>query len=83
MQALVGLKSKIENKKVINFFTNRKIKINNIINVYASGGMIFKGQDNKLIEEVNFCKQNKYFGYKFRPPYPKQFNHHNMRFQKT
>ena len=82
MQALVGLKSKIENKKVINFFTNRKIKINNIINVYASGGMVFKGQDNKLIEEANFCKQNKYFGYKFRPPYPKQFNHHNMRFKK-
>ena len=68
MQALVGLKSKIENKKVINLFTNRKIKINNIINVYASGGMVFEGQDNKLIEEANYCKKNKYFGYKFRPP---------------
>ena len=82
VQALVDLKSKIENKKVTELFTNSKIKINKKINVYASGGMIFEGQDNKLIEEVNFCKQKKYFGYKFRPPYPKQFNHHNMRFKK-
>ena len=82
VQALVGLKSKIENKKIVDLFTNGKIKINKKINVYASGGMIFEGQDSKLIEEVNFCKQNKYFGYKFRPPYPKQFNHHNMRFKK-
>ena len=27
-----------------------------------------KGEDNKLIEEANYCKKNKYFGYKFEPP---------------
>ena len=59
------LKSALK-QKVINLFTNRKIKINNIINVYASDSMVFEGQDNKLIEEANYCKKNKYFGYKFR-----------------
>lgn len=79
-QALIGLISEFKNKKISDFFTKKKILTNQKINVYASGGMIYEGQEQKLIEEAEFCKQHGYFGYKFRPPYPRKFNYHNLRF---
>jgi L-alanine-DL-glutamate epimerase-like enolase superfamily enzyme len=81
-QALIGLVSEFKNKKIFNIFSKKKIPINQKINVYASGGMIYEGQELKLIEEAEFCKQDGYFGYKFRPPYPRKFNNHNLRFNK-
>lgn len=71
-----------EKKKIYKFQVyDESITIKNkIINVYASGGMIYENQDtNLLVEEAIKYKEKNFFGWKFRPPFPKNFQSHSLR----
>ena len=81
-QAIIGIVSQIQKKNVSDLILGKKILSKKKVNVYASGGMVFEGQEETLISEAEHCKENNYFGFKFRPSYPKKFNHHNLRFTK-
>ena len=64
----------------ISFIKNsKKIKINQTY-LYASGGMIYKDQNSKiLINEMLSYKEKNFSGWKFRPPSPRNFKNHNDR----
>ena len=56
------------------------LKEKKIISTYASGGMIFENQSSEFfIEEALKFKDKKFFGWKFRPPFPKNFQNHKLR----
>ncbi len=81
-QAIIGVISQIQKKNVPNLILEKKVLPKKKVNAYASGGMVFEGQEEILIKEAEYCKENNFFGFKFRPSYPKKFNHHNLRFIK-
>lgn len=69
------IKNKITNKF-------EKDKKENITKLYASGGMIFDDQNIKLlVDEMLNYKEKKFSGWKFRPPFPRNFKSHNKRLQ--
>lgn len=79
-QCLINIVS--EKKKIQKFQVyDKSLKIKNkIINVYASGGMFYESQDTNLfLEEAIKYKEKNFFGYKFRPPFPKNFQSHSLR----
>ena len=67
----------IENSLYINNRVNFKIQNSfkkNKIKLYASGGMVFEDQNNEtLINEMLKIKNQKFSGWKFRPPSPRNF----------
>jgi L-alanine-DL-glutamate epimerase-like enolase superfamily enzyme len=80
-QALIDILSK--RKKVpICKILNKDLNLSSI-NLYASGGMIFDYQDDKIYynEAIKSFKDG-YIGYKFRPPYPRSFSNHLNRLKK-
>ena len=77
-QAIADIQSK--RKKIpICQILNPNLKFKSI-RLYASGGMIYDHQDNKIYyNEARKSLKNGYIGYKFRPPYPKSFSNHTSR----
>jgi L-alanine-DL-glutamate epimerase-like enolase superfamily enzyme len=71
------------NKKPVWKILNNNIKISPVINLYASGGMIF---DNKkydsLYEEALLYKDQGFVGWKFRPKMPSSDLSHKQRLSK-
>jgi len=74
---IIAEKKKIQKLQV---YDETLIKKNKIVNVYASGGMFYESQDTNLfLEEALKYKEKNFFGYKFRPPFPKNFQSHSLR----
>ncbi len=69
---------KTNSKPISKILDNRNYK--NKIKLYASGGMIYHDQSYELLlnEALSF-KKKKFFGWKFRPPFPKDFKNHMKR----
>tara|TARA_E500000178_G_scaffold82733_1_gene80981 strand:- start:34663 stop:35814 length:1152 start_codon:yes stop_codon:yes gene_type:complete len=77
-QAILDIVSKEKNVSLPKLFT-KKIK-NKTINLYASGGMIFNNQSySKTIDEAVKMENKGFFGYKFRPKFPKLMSSHENR----
>lgn len=71
-QAIWDIKSKLKNRKLNEFISNKQ-RIEKKIFLYASGGMIFDKQSNdKIINEALKFKSLGFKGYKFRPSIPKE-----------
>ena len=69
---------KVNSKPINKILENRNYK--NKIKLYASGGMIYHNQSFEFLlnEALSFKKKN-FFGWKFRPPFPKDFKNHMKR----
>jgi L-alanine-DL-glutamate epimerase-like enolase superfamily enzyme len=68
------------NKKPVWKILNNNIKIPAVINLYASGGMIFENKKyDRLFEEALFYKDKGFFGWKFRPKMPNSNLSHKQR----
>ena len=77
-QCIYDIKGKIKKKSISKLINNNDVK--NKIKIYASGGMIYDYQsDELLIKEALFFKKKNFFGWKFRPPFPRNFGNHNKR----
>lgn len=69
---------KINSKPISKILGNRNYK--NKIKLYASGGMVYQNQSNELLlNEALLFKRKNFFGWKFRPPFPKDFKNHMKR----
>ncbi len=69
---------KIDSKPLSKILENKNYS--NEIKLYASGGMIYQDQNYELLlnEALSFKKKN-FFGWKFRPPFPRNFKNHLKR----
>ena len=77
-QAMLDIVSKEKNVSLPKLLSK---KINNkTINLYASGGMIFDNQSySNTIDEAIKMEDEGFFGYKFRPKFPKFMSSHENR----
>ena len=76
-QAIFDIHSK-EKKLSVSKILNKKTISN--LNFYASGGMFFEGQNyEKILNEAIDSKKKSFFGYKYRPPMPKNNLSHQQR----
>ncbi len=61
-------------------YIDNVLKTKKKIDTYASGGMIYENQSLELLtEEALKFKDKNFFGWKFRPPFPKNFQNHKLR----
>lgn len=67
-------------KKPVWKILNNNIKISPVINLYASGGMIFDSKKyDSLFKEALYYKDQGFFGWKFRPKMPNSNLSHKQR----